>query len=467
MPKPVKPLTDRQCAAHHYPEEPKDKAKLFDGGGLYLKAWANGRRSWHLKYRRPDGAEDMLTFGDYPTVSLKIARERREAARKLLDQHIDPKAHEKALVARLKQDQETFESVARAYHAKNPRHWGKKTRKDFLSRMINHVFPAIGARRITSLKEEDFIPLLHKIERAGSLEMAPRVLGAIKTVMQAAKVERMIESNPTSDLKPADVFLVKRKKKHHPALPLNRLPELHARIDNSSRIKSLTRLATRLAMLTFIRSSELRFSRWKEIDFDRATWTIPPEREEIEGAEYSERGSKMHDPHLVPLTRQAVAILKSIKELKLNDGSPEDFIFSGMKDYKTTLSENTINAALRRMGYDTKKDVCLHGFRGTAQSALNQSRLFQEDAVERQMSHMERKEVRAAYIYSAEFIQEREEMMEWWADYLDANREQHITPSDYTRQEMEKPGSKWFFAGAAAYRANRLQPAPLGDQTEK
>ena len=193
--------------------------------------------------------------------------------------------------------------------------------------------------------------------------------------------------------------------------------------------RPLTRLAVELTLLVFIRSSELRFARWSEVDFDTAMWTIPGEREPLEGVKHSQRGSKMRTPHLVPLSRQALTILEKIKSMSGN----RELIFVGDHDPRKPMSENTLNKALRVMGYDTKTEVCGHGFRTMACSSLIESGLWSRDAVERQMSHQERSSVRAAYIHKAEHLGERMLMLQWWADYLDANRMAAITPFDYAK----------------------------------
>ncbi len=188
-------------------------------------------------------------------------------------------------------------------------------------------------------------------------------------------------------------------------------------------------LAVELTLLVFIRSSELRFARWSEVDFETAMWTIPGEREPLEGVKHSHRGSKMRTPHLVPLSRQALAILEKIKSMSGN----RELIFIGDHDPRKPMSENTVNKALRVMGYDTKVEVCGHGFRTMACSSLIESGLWSRDAVERQMSHQERNSVRAAYIHKAEHLGERRLMVQWWADFLDANRQQSISPFDYAK----------------------------------
>ncbi|MEG1738587.1 MAG: site-specific integrase, partial [Odoribacter sp.] len=175
--------------------------------------------------------------------------------------------------------------------------------------------------------------------------------------------------------------------------------------------------------------SELRFARWSEIDFETAMWTIPAEREAIEGVKNSQRGSKMRTPHLVPLSSQALAILKQVYKLS----GERDFVFIGDHNPRKPMSENTLNKALRVMGYDTKVEVCGHGFRTMACSSLIESGLWSRDAVERQMSHMERNSVRAAYIHKAEHLDERRLMLQWWADYLDALYTKTTTPFDFAK----------------------------------
>ena len=176
----------------------------------------------------------------------------------------------------------------------------------------------------------------------------------------------------------------------------------------------------------------MRFARWSEIDFERALWTIPAEREPIEGMRFSHRGSKMRTPHLVPLSTQSITTLRRI----YNWTGDKELIFTNDNNSKKVMSENTVNSALRTMGYDTKTEVCGHGFRTMACSALIESKLWSRDAVERQMSHQERNSVRAAYIHKAEHLDERRLMMQWWADFLDANREKAVNPFEFAHQNI-------------------------------
>ncbi|EGX6618172.1 site-specific integrase, partial [Salmonella enterica] len=189
----------------------------------------------------------------------------------------------------------------------------------------------------------------------------------------------------------------------------------------------LTRYALKLSLLFFVRSSELRFARWSEIDWQQKLWIIPEEREQIENVRFSHRGAKMKTQHIVPLSDQAIAVLKQIEALSGHLA----FIFPGEYDQDKCMSDNTINKALRVMGYDTKKEICGHGFRAMACSALSESGLWSKEAIEKQMSHQERNSVRAAYIHKAEYLEERIAMMQWWADYLDANTAGYISPYQF------------------------------------
>ncbi|HFZ8855260.1 TPA: tyrosine-type recombinase/integrase, partial [Salmonella enterica subsp. houtenae serovar 1,40:z4,z23:-] len=208
--------------------------------------------------------------------------------------------------------------------------------------------------------------------------------------------------------------------------PLDKLPELLSRTDSyCSRL--LTRYALKLSLLFFVRSSELRFARWSEIDWQQKLWVIPEEREQIENVKFSHRGTKMRTQHIVPLSDQAIAILKQIEALS----GHLTFIFPGEYDQDKCMSDNTVNKALRVMGYDTKKEVCGHGFRAMACSALSESGLWSKEAIEKQMSHQERNSVRVAYIHKAEYLEERIAMMQWSANYLDVNSNGYVSPYQF------------------------------------
>ncbi|ELO3967568.1 integrase arm-type DNA-binding domain-containing protein [Salmonella enterica] len=397
--------------------------KVSDSRGLYLLVSPGGSRHWYLKYRI-NGKESRIGLGAYPVVSLSEARQQREDIRRMLAQNINP-VQQRAAERGLLTPENVFKTVALDWH-KNNRKWSQSTADRLLASMNNHIFPVIGHLSVTELKPRHFIDLLKGIEAKGLLEVASRTRQHLCNIMRHAVHQGFIDSNPAANLDGVTMPPVKR---HYPALPLERLPELLERIDGYQKGRELTRLAVLLTLHLFIRSSELRFARWSEIDFRNKVWTIPATREAITGVRYSGRGAKMRTPHIVPLSRQSVAILKQIKDIS----GDYELVFPGDHNPYKPLCENTVNKALRLMGYDTKQDICGHGFRAMACSALMESGQWSQDAVERQMSHQERNGVRLAYIHKAEHLDARKEMMQWWSDYLDKNRQGHIAPYLYAR----------------------------------
>ncbi|MCR9002083.1 tyrosine-type recombinase/integrase [Rahnella perminowiae] len=392
--------------------------KISDSHGLYLLVNPGGSRLWYLKYRI-NRKESRLGLGAYPDVSLADARQQRDGIRKLLAQNINP-AQQRSAERATSTPEKTFKYVALEWHKSN-RTWSENHATRLLASMNNHIFPIIGHLPVTELKTRHFIDLLKGIEKKGLLEVAARTRQHMCNIMRHAVHQGMIESNPASNLEGIIVAPVKR---HYPALPLERLPELLRRIDGYRQGRELTRLAVSLTLHLFIRSSELRFARWSEIDIRNKIWTIPATREAIPGVRYSGRGAKMRTPHIVPLSCQSIAILKQIREIS---GHQELIFPSDHNPYKP-MCENTVNKALRLMGYDTKNEICGHGFRAIACSALMESGLWVQDAVERQMSHQEHNSVRAAYIHKAEYLDARKAMMQWWSDYLDMCRKAYAPP---------------------------------------
>lgn len=403
--------------------KPTDKQyKLTDGNGMHLLIHPNGSRYWRLQYRF-GGKQKMLALGVYPEVSLADARARRDEARKLLANGIDP--GDKKKNDKVEQEEaRTFEQLAIEWHATNKK-WSEEHSRRVLKSLEDNLFPAIGKRNIADLKTRDLLAPIKAVELSGRLEVASRLQQRTTAIMKYAVQSGLLDYNPAQEMVGA---VASSNRQHRPALELKRITELLQRIDNYTG-RPLTRLAVELTLLVFIRSSELRFARWSEIDFETSMWTIPAEREAIEGVKHSQRGSKMRTPHLVPLSRQALAILKQVHKLS----GDRDFVFIGDHDHRKPMSENTVNKALRVMGYDTKVEVCGHGFRTMACSSLIESGLWSRDAVERQMSHMERNSVRAAYIHKAEHLDERRLMLQWWADFLDVNREGVVSPFDFAK----------------------------------
>ena len=399
--------------------KPSDKPfKVSDSHGLYLRVKPGGSRHWYLKYRI-SGKESRIALGAYPAISLSDARQQREGIRKMLALNINP-VQQRAAVRGSRTPEKVFKNVALAWHKSN-RKWSQNTADRLLASLNNHIFPVIGNLPVSELKPRHFIDLQKGIEEKGLLEVASRTRQHLSNIMRHAVHQELIDTNPAANLGGVTTPPVRR---HYPALPLERLPELLERIGAYHQGRELTRHAVLLMLHVFIRSSELRFARWSEIDFTNRVWTIPATREPIIGVRYSGRGAKMRMPHIVPLSEQSIAILKQIKDITGNN----ELIFPGDHNPYKPMCENTVNKALRVMGYDTKKDICGHGFRAMACSALMESGLWAKDAVERQMSHQERNTVRMAYIHKAEHLEARKAIMQWWSDYLEACRESYAPP---------------------------------------
>ncbi|HDB9435439.1 TPA: tyrosine-type recombinase/integrase [Escherichia coli] len=399
--------------------KPSDKPfKVSDSHGLYLLVKPGGSRHWYLKYRI-SGKESRIALGAYPAISQSDAQQQREGIRKMLALNINP-VQQRAAVRGSRTPEKVFKNVALAWHKSN-RKWSQNTADRLLASLNNHIFPVIGNLPVSELKPRHFIDLLKGIEEKGLLEVASRTRQHLSNIMRHAVHQELIDTNPAANLGGVTTPPVRR---HYPALPLERLPELLERIGAYHQGRELTRHAVLLMLHVFIRSSELRFARWSEIDFTNRVWTIPATREPIIGVRYSGRGAKMRMPHIVPLSEQSIAILKQIKDITGNN----ELIFPGDHNPYKPMCENTVNKALRVMGYDTKKDICGHGFRAMACSALMESGLWAKDAVERQMSHQERNTVRMAYIHKAEHLEARKAMMQWWSDYLEACRESYAPP---------------------------------------
>jgi integrase len=431
MPRIVRPLTAAQCRN----ATPREKEfKLFDGQGLYLLIKPNGTKSWRLKYTKPDGRPGLTALGQFPETTLKTAREQRREIMTLLATGEDPVERSRQLRRQAKDNARTFESVAMDWHRSMTR-WSPDHARRVLCELEKNLFNELGKFSIKALKTPNLIVPLRQVELRGSLNVAMRLKQRLVCIFRFAVQQGYIEHNPALNLGGA---IITRKAMHRPALPLEHLPDLLGRLQCNS-CRPLTNLAMQLALRVFIRSSELRFARWAEIDLEKAMWTVPGVRAPIDGVRFSHRGSKMQTTHLVPLSTQVVTLLKQVEALT---GASELVLPNPERKYRP-LSENTVNSALRCMGFDTRTQVCGHGFRAMACSALLESGLWSRDAVERQMSHQERNGVRAAYVHKAQHLEERRMMMQWWADYLDANRQQHVTPYDFSweHESARRPDS--------------------------
>lgn len=422
------PLSDSKCTG----AKPQEKDySLYDGQGLILFVRKSGTKVWRYKYKRANGKDGLMTLGNFPALSLKAARDKRRELEEFLANGVDPIDYVEIQKARM-DDSYSFESVARDWHKayNETGRWAAETADRALKNLEEYVFPKIGRKHVDTLKTKDLIQIIKSIEELGYTEVVKKTRQRLISIFAFAISKGFIESNPAYGLQ--DIFILTKKTKHHPQLPLDKLPELQSKLAADTGYP-LTRLCVEFALHTFARSSEIRFARWDEFDLEKAIWTIPPEREAVPGYKYSHRGAKMKTPHLIPLSKQALAIIKEIH--KYSGHTPNVFPKNG--DPHGFMSESTINKTLRRLGYDTNTEICGHGFRGMACAALVQSKLFQKDAVEKQMSHQERNEVRLAYTHTAEFLEERKAMLNWWSDFLDANKETAISPYDYTAQILD------------------------------
>ena len=395
------PLTDTAIRS----AKPKDKTfKLFDGGGLYLEVNPAGGKWWRWKYRF-GGKEKRLSFGVYPDVSLKLAREKRDAARQQFAAGTDPAEARKA--EKLAQaGAESFEAVAREWHAKFSVGWVASHGDRILRRLEKDLFPWLGKRPIAEVKAPELLAVLRRIESRGAQETAHRAMQNCGQVFRYAVATGRAERDPTGDLRGA---LPSPKEKHHASIiEPKRIGALLRAIDAYEGFFA-TKCALRLAPLVFVRPGELRKAQWPEIDFDKAEWRIPAAR------------MKMREQHIVPLSCQAVEILRELEPLT-NRGIPAKpdaprYVFPGAQSHVRPMSENAILAALRRMGY-TKEEMTGHGFRSMASTLLHEQG-WNHQAIERQLAHAERNAVSAAYNF-AEHLPERRKMMQAWADYLDA-----------------------------------------------
>jgi len=373
--------------------------KLADERGLFLLVRSNGSRWWRFKYRRPGThKENLLSLGVYPDVSLRKARERRDEARRLLADGIDPGDKRKAEQAA---GAETFEAIAREWFAKYSPNWAPGHSSKIIRRLELDVFPWIGGKPIVSITAPDVLTVLRRIESRGVIETAYRAKTNIGQVMRYAIATGRANLDPTPSLRGA---LAPSPERHHATITdPDRIGELLRAIDAYAG-DYVTRAALLLAPLVFVRPGELRHAEWAEIDLDAGEWRIPADK------------MKMRAPHIVPLASQAVATLRDLQPLT---GSGR-YVFPGARSRKRAMSENTVNAALRRMGFD-KGTMTGHGFRSMASTLLNEQG-WNRDAIERQLAHAERDAIRAAYNY-AEHLPERRKMMQAWADYLDSMRD--------------------------------------------
>jgi integrase len=385
------PLTDAAVRA----AKPREKAyKMADGQGMYLHVAPNGAKYWRLKYR-VDGKERVHAIGVYPTVSLLAARKERDAIKDQIRAGLDP-SHEKRRVkieAGVRRTN-SFEAIAREWHEAKCQTWKQSYADGVIALLEKELFPVLGARPIAEITPPELLAVLRKIEARGALEMSKKSMQLAGQVFRFGVATGRCERDPTPDLKGA---LKTRKVKHMARISEAELPELMRKIaayDGDIQ----TRLALQFMALTFVRTGEMRFAEWTEIDEAKAEWRIPAAR------------MKMPSAHIVPLSTQALEVIRQLRELN----GRWKWVFPSQSNTQKPISENTVLFALYRMGYHSR--MTGHGFRGLASTILNENG-FEPDWIERQLAHSERNDVRAAYNH-AQYLPERRRMMQWWGDYL-------------------------------------------------
>ena len=387
-------LTDAQVRN----AKPAEKQyKLADGAGLHILIHPGGGKYWQLRYRFLK-RERTASLGTYPGVSLSEARTQRDEVRKSLKQGIDPVAQKRAERRALAEDQEkTFKKVANQWFSV----WEKDKSENTIAckrrRLEAEIFPFLGHLPVAQITRKDVLATLQKVASTGRSELPVRVLQTIKSVLSYAVLNEYRDFNPVSDLKPGSV-LGTMPVRNHARIEAAELPELLLAIEGYQGLS--TRFALKLLALTFVRTGELRGAKWSEINESDRRWTIPAER--------TKKVRGIRRPHIVPLSKQALEVLRALGAAFGREG----YLFKGASGQ--LISENTILFALGRLGY--KGRMTGHGFRGLASTVLHESN-FEHLHIERQLGHLDRDEVSSAYNH-AEFLIQRAEMMQWWGDFL-------------------------------------------------
>lgn len=377
--------------------------RFYDERGLYLEVAPRGGKWWRFKYRLA-GKEKRISLGVYPEVSLKDARFKCAEARKLLSDGIDPSQNRKEQEAALRgpAKSDSFQHVAREWFAKFKGQWAASHAETVIARLEKLIFPYIGNRPINAIMAPELLGVVRRLEERGTLETAHRVLGICGQVFRYAVATGRADRDPSGDLRGA---LPPVREKHHATIidPKGIGGLLRAIEGYTGSL--VVKCALRLAPLVFVRPGELRHAEWSEFNFAAAEWRIPAEK------------MKMKTVHIVPLSRQALAVIEELRPLTGN----YRYLFPSGRTHSRAMSENAVLAALRRMGF-AKEEMTGHGFRSMASTLLNEQG-YNRDWIERQLAHIERNGVRAAYNY-AEYLPERRRMMQEWADFLDGLREE-------------------------------------------
>ncbi len=384
--------------------------KISDGGGMYLQVQPNGSKYWRMNCRI-NGKQITLSFGLWPNVSLAEARVKQEESKKKIGKGINPIEEkreqsrlqlEEMLVKESKEDiqKNTFKKVSLEWHKRQTLHWTEKHANDVLNSLKYHVYPDLGAKPISTITKQDVIANLRKLEAEGMHETCYRVRQRLEAIFDYAEIEDHCIGNPSKGLQ--KIFIKPQPKSHH-SLPISELPEFLKKIEADKVTSASTVLAMKFMILTFVRSSELRFAEWDEFDIEskEPLWIIPAER------------MKMRKTHHVPLSKQAVGILVNMQKYF----GPEGYVFPQVRTPEKPMSENTLLYFSNRLGYAGRNTI--HGFRTVASTVLNESRRWSPDVIELQLAHQESNKVRKVY-NRAQHLDERRKMMEWWADYIDS-----------------------------------------------
>ncbi|WP_404273390.1 tyrosine-type recombinase/integrase [Yersinia similis] len=387
------PLTDIKVKT----AKPMDKAyKLTDGGGMYLLVKPNGSKYWRLKYRFV-GKEKMLSIGVYPDVSLADARQKRDDARKILAAGGDPGEVKKAdKLAQKLSTENTFEAIAREWHKQKADRWSLRYRDEIIDTFEKDIFPHLGRRPIAEIKPMELLETLRRLEKRGALEKMRKVRQRCGEVFRYAIVTGRAEYNPAPDLATA---LATPKKTHFPFLTAEELPYFIRDLAGYTG-SVITKTATQIIMQTGVRTQELRFARWEDIDFEKRLWEIPPEV------------MKMKRPHIVPLSEQVVELFQSLKPIT----GMYSLVFIGRNDRTKPISKESVNQVIELLGY--KGRLTGHGFRHTMSTILHEQG-FNSAWIETQLAHVDKNAIRGTYNH-AHYLEGRREMMQWYGDNLES-----------------------------------------------
>ncbi|MEZ5903376.1 MAG: tyrosine-type recombinase/integrase [Alphaproteobacteria bacterium] len=389
-------LTDFQCKS----AKPTNKTqKIFDGGGLYLEVTPAGGKYWKLKYRYL-GKEKKLSIGPYPAYTLAEARLKREEYKKIILEGADPcqiKQEEKR--QRLFDAENTLKSIAEEWHKHNSEKWSKNHARTVERRLEQDIYPALGKKPITEIKAPDIIHMVKKIEGRGAYEMARRSLQYLRQIYDYAYCHAIVDHNPVNHMKGV---LKTSPPKHYASITIEELPVfLRDFKKNEARLFPQTMLAMELMMLTFVRTSELIKATWEEFDLENAVWLIPAKR------------MKMKKDHVVPLSTRSVEILRDLHRMN----GHRRYVFPSKTNPRNPMSNNTILAALRRMGYSGI--MTGHGFRSLAMTAIMEKLGYQFEIPDAQLAHSKGGSVRSAYDRTR-YLDQRKQMMQDWADYIES-----------------------------------------------